>query len=312
MIVKPFTPSSFTLGLEALLARIHPNHPQFTKLEQELKRQQAGDFGEKYIMNELQTLPNNVRLLHNVVLPTVLAIQIDILIITPNGIILLEVKNIKGNVLLKNNPRQLIRTSETGEITIFTHPEIQLEQYMQGMKYFLQQHNISIPVYGAIVFPFNNVQIQREGEGLPILTAKDLPMYIHTLPHQTNSICVQTIASKIMKNIKIKTPFPLCRYYNFDIHSLEPGIRCEKCRQYSIVRQKRTWLCNNCQHTCGRAHKLALREYYMLIGNTITNQQCRQFLKIDNADLAKRILKETCPTRSGSTKNRIYKLPHFP
>ena len=103
MIVKPFTPSSFALGLEALLARLHPSHPQFLKLEQELKRQQAGDFGEKYIMNELQTLPNDVQLLHNVILPTVLAIQIDILIITPNGIILLEVKNIKGTVHLKNN-----------------------------------------------------------------------------------------------------------------------------------------------------------------------------------------------------------------
>lgn len=312
MIVKPFTPSSFTLGLEALLARIHPAHPQFPKLEQELKRQQAGDYGEKYIMNELQTLSMDVQLLHNVILPTVLAIQIDILIITPNGIILLEVKNIKGTVLLKNNPRQLIRTTETGEVTIFTHPEIQLEQYMQGMKHFLLQHNITIPIYGAIVFPFNNVQIQRDGEGLPILMAKDLPMFIHTLPHRTEPISRQNITSKIMKNIKIKTPYPLCRYYKIDINSIQPGIRCEKCRQYSMVRQKRTWQCSNCQHTCVRAHKQALREYYMLIGNTITNQQCRQFLKIDNTDLAKRILQATCTMRSGSTKNRIYKLPHFP
>ena len=303
MIVKPFTPSAFTLGLEALLSRLHPAHPQFPKLEQELKRQQAGDFGEQYVMNELQMLSMDVQLLHNVILPAILAMQIDILIVTPNGIIILEIKNIKGTVLLKNNPRQLIRTTETGEVTVFTHPEIQLEQYMQGMKNFLQQHNITITIYGAIVFPFNNVQIQREGEGMPILTAKDLPMYIHQLPPHTDTTSIQNITNKIMKNIKTKIPYPLCRYYNIDINSLQMGIRCEKCLHYSTARQKRAWRCTNCQHTCLHAHNQALRDYYMLIGNTITNQQCRQFLNIENTDLAKRILKANCHVRSGATKN---------
>ncbi|MFJ7736057.1 nuclease-related domain-containing protein [Lysinibacillus sp. NPDC097287] len=312
MIVKPFSPSPFTLGLEALLARLHPAHPQFPKFEQELKRQQAGDFGEQYIMNELQTLSTDFQLFHNVILPSVFAVQIDILIVTPNGIIILEIKNIKGTVLLKNNPRQLVRTTETGEVTVFTHPEIQLEQYIQGMKHFLQQHNITIPIYGAIVFPFNNVQIQREGEGLPILMAKDLPMYIHTLPLCTESTSIQNITSKIMKNIKTKTPYPLCRYYNIDINSIQMGIRCEKCLHYSMTRQKRTWHCANCQHTCVRAHIQALRDYYMLIGNTITNKQCRQLLNIENTHLAKRILQASCKVRGGSTKNRIYTLPELP
>ena len=311
MIVKPFTPSPFTHGLEALLARLHPAHPQFPKFEQELKHQQAGDFGEQYIMNELQKLSMDIQLLHNVTLPTVLAMQIDVLIITPNGIILLEIKNIKGAVHLKNNPRQLIRTTEDGEVTVFTHPEIQLEQYMHGMKSFLQQHNITIPIYGAIVFPFNNVQIQREGDGLPILMAKDLPMYIHTLPRCNETIFIQNITSKVMKNIKTKTPYPLCHYYNIDTSSIQTGIRCEKCLHFSMTRQKRTWQCTKCQHTCVSAHNQALREYYMLIGNIITNQQCRQFLNIKNTDLAKRVLQATCHVRSGSTKNRIYNLPHL-
>ena len=237
MIAKPFAPSTLTLGLEALLARLHPTHPQFPKPEQELRRQQAGDFGEQYIMNELRMLPTDFQLLHNVTLPTVLAMQIDILIITPKGIVILEIKNIKGTVLLKNNPRQLIRTTETGEVTVFTHPEIQLEQYMQGIKHFLQQHNITIPIYGAIVFPFNNAQIQREGDGLPILMAKDLPMFIHTLPINSESISIQPITSKIMKHLKTKIPYPLCNYYNIDMNAIQTGIRCEKCLHYSMTRQ---------------------------------------------------------------------------
>ena len=307
LIVKPFAPTPLTLGLEALIARLNPEHQEFQKIQQELNRQQAGDFGEEYIMNELKKIDADFQLLHNVTLPSALAMQIDILVITPSGIIVLEVKNIKGHVYLKNYPRQLIRTTQTGEVSVFTHPEIQLEQYMQGLKHFLQRHQITMPIYGAVVFAFNNVQIQREGEGR-ILTAKDLPMYIHTLPTYNESPSIQPIANKIMKYTKNKIPDPLCSYYKIDKASIQKGIRCEKCGKFAMTREKRTWICANCNHSCGHAHIQALRDYHMLIGSTITNQQCRQFLNIKSTDLAKRILKASSVEHSGATKGRIYEL----
>lgn len=138
LIVKPFTSSPFILGLRALIMRLPPTHSQFERLQQELKIKEAGDFGERYIMRILESfsLLQDFRVLHNVILPTTLPMQIDILVVTPNGIILLEIKNIRGQVHFKNNPRQLIRTTEKGDTTVFTHPEVQLEQYMQAMHQF--------------------------------------------------------------------------------------------------------------------------------------------------------------------------------
>jgi len=124
-------------------------------------------------MKELQqiALLNDCHIFHNVIFPSVLPRQIDILLIVPNAIILLEIKNILGTVHFKNGLRQLTRTSKSGEIRVFTHPEIQLEQYIRGMKYFLDTQHVSISIYGAVVFLFKNLNIHREDGRLPIFMA---------------------------------------------------------------------------------------------------------------------------------------------
>lgn len=103
MIVKPFEPFLLTKGLQALVSRLQPTHLQYQKLQQELKNKEAGDFGEQYIMKQLQqiTLLKDCHIFHNVMLPSVLPMQIDILIIAPKAIILLEIKNIRGTVQFK-------------------------------------------------------------------------------------------------------------------------------------------------------------------------------------------------------------------
>lgn len=310
LIVKPFTSSPFIVGFQALIMRLRPTHPQFERLQQELKIKEAGDFGEHYIMRILQSFspPHDFHVFHNVILPTALPMQIDILVVTPNGIILLEIKNIRGQVHFKNNPRQLIRTTEKGDTAIFTHPEVQLEQYMQAMQQFLEAHHISMPIVGAIVFPFNNATIHREGEGLPIMMAKELPVYFHKLSREKYKQSVNDITRTILSHIRDRKPFPLCEYYNIEVGDLQKGIYCENCGQFGMQKLKKGWHCKECQHVSTHAHMRALRDYYMLVGDTITNRDCRYFLHIDSPDVAKRILQKSCVKRSGSGKYTQYNL----
>ena len=310
MIVKPFTSSPYILGLEALILRLSTAHPMVDKLQRELKVKEAGDFGERFIMKELQHFSQhyNFRVLHNVILPTALSMQIDILVITPNGLILLEIKNIKGRVHFKQDPRQLVRINENGDTSVFTHPEVQLEQYMQAMKQFLGAHQISIPIYGAIVFPFNNATIQREGDGLPILMAKELPLYFHKLTGGAHKQSVDDIARIILSHVKKRTPFPLCSYYNIPVDSLQKGIYCEKCSRFGMQKLKKGWSCHACQYVNPHAHVRALQDYYMLVSDKITNSDFRYFMQIDSPDVAKRILQKSCAKRSGSGKNTQYYL----
>jgi hypothetical protein len=310
LIVKPFAPSSLTLGLQALVRRLHPSHPRFTTLQQELKIKEAGDFAEHYILKELEKLPqlSDCHIFHNVMLPTVLPMQIDILVITSSGIIILEIKNIRGTVHFKNDPRQLIRTLDTGEIQVFTHPEIQLEQYIQAMHHFLSKQDIVIPIYGATVFPFNNVEIHREGEGLPIVMGRELPMYLHRLIAKNEGIATTEITNIILSQLQHRKPYPLCRYYQIDPNVLQRGVFCENCGHFGMEKLKRTWLCQRCQHQCTDAHIQALKDYYMLVGDTITNRDCREFLKIECKHVTKRLLKKTLQPSCNSGKLTKYNL----
>lgn len=311
MLVKPFAPSSLTKGLQALVTRLQPTHPQYQSLQQELKNKEAGDFGEQYVMKELQqiALLNDCYIFHNVILPSVFHMQIDILLIVPNAIILLEIKNIRGTVHFKSDPRQLIRTSESGEVHVFTHPEIQLEQYIQGMKHFLDTQHITIPIYGAVVFPFNNVNIHREDGRLPILMAKELPIFLHQHLEKNKETATMTeIKNLILSHLRDRTPFPLCQYYQIDASVLRRGVYCENCGAFGMKKLKIGWHCHICQHRCRDAHIQALKDYYMLVGETVTNRECRDFLMIESEHIAKRILQKLQLPRSGSNKYSSYKL----
>ncbi|MEB2280022.1 NERD domain-containing protein [Lysinibacillus xylanilyticus] len=311
MLVKPFAPSPLTKGLQALVTRLQLTHPQYQSLQQELKIKEAGDFGEQYVMKELQqiALLNDCYIFHNVILPSVFPMQIDILLIVPNAIILLEIKNIRGTVHFKSDPRQLIRTSESGEVHVFTHPEIQLEQYIQGMKHFLDTQHISIPIYGAVVLPFNNVNIHREDGRLPILMAKELPIFLHQhLEKNKETATMTAIKNLILSHLRNRTPFPLCQYYQIDASALRRGVYCEHCGEFGMEKLKIGWHCHMCQHRCRDAHIQALKDYYMLVGETITNRECRDFLMIGSEHIAKRILQKLQLPRSGFNKYSSYKL----
>lgn len=234
--------------------------------------------------------------------------QIDILIITPSGIIILEIKNIRGTLHFKNNPRQLIRTTETGEVHTFTHPEIQLQQYMQAMLHFLDTYHITMPVYGAIVFPFNNVDVHGEGSGLPIVMGKELPLYIYKFITQKLDIAMDDILHIILSQLQQKNPFPLCRYYHIEPSVLQRGVYCENCGQFGMQKLKAIWFCQKCEHRCKEAHVSALKDFYMLVGDTMTNRECRDFLKIDSPYVTKRLMQRLLLTRSGNGKSTKYNL----
>lgn len=180
MILKPFDDAFMVKGLRTLLQRLDVSHPLYAKLSQELQQLEAGDFGEQHIIKQLQKLAYtlDIIILHNVTLPAPVPIQLDVVVITPQDIVIIESKNIRGSIQLKLRPRQMIRTLETGERHIFNHPEIQLEEYVFGLDKFLKRHQIQASVTGLIVFPFNNAEIQYDEGMFPVLMMRELACFL--------------------------------------------------------------------------------------------------------------------------------------
>ena len=310
MIIKPYKEASLTLGLRALAKRLDRKHLLFDQISKELLQAEAGEYGEKFIMKQLEKLSfvMKIYVLHNITLRYPLSFQIDIVVITPYEVILVECKNIRGNVELKNRPRQMIRTLETGERRIFHHPEVQLEECVYNLKKFFNQHHIKVPVNGIIVFPFNNARIDYEDGNFPVLTARELISFLQQRPIKEKCIDAYAISRFLVAHLQSYEVYPLCRYYGIEIEAIQPGVFCPRCQCGQMQWIKRKWICTSCLHTDQKAHLLALQDYGMLIDKNITNKQAQHFLQLSNRHVIKRLLTTSAYHKVGATKQRKYQI----
>lgn len=313
MIVKPFEESSIVAGLRVLARRLDTTHPQYAKISLELQQAEAGDFGEQFLMKQLEKLAYSmdIKVLHNITIHKPVPMQLDIVVITPYDILILECKNIKGAIHLKSKPRQMIRTLDTGTEQIFNHPEIQLEEYVFGLREFFHSHQITVKVSGLIVFPFNNANITYEEGQFPILVMRELSHFIRQhLLRQQQKPCISStrIVQLLLQHHQVFNPFPLCNYYKIDPQFIQKGVYCYHCEQIKMQRFKKKWYCPKCQKFDRLAHIQALKEYQMLVDDCITTTLAKHFLDVPNRHLAKRILQNHCENMTGSNNRTIYHL----
>ncbi|WP_339289182.1 nuclease-related domain-containing protein [Ureibacillus sp. FSL K6-0786] len=183
MLLKPYKTSDYKIALESLLKRLNPGHEKAFKIEEELSLQEAGENGEKHLLTILteNQLPKNTYILHNISIKSIITIQIDIILISPSWCLILEVKNLNGELTFTNNPPQLICVKEDKKLS-YRSPEAQIDQYILGLTTFLEQHQIKVPIYGAIVLPYNNAIIDKPPSKYPLFMGRGIIQYIWSLP----------------------------------------------------------------------------------------------------------------------------------
>ncbi|WP_026023514.1 nuclease-related domain-containing protein [Lysinibacillus boronitolerans] len=105
MFIKPYEEAKMTLGLRALVRRLIPNHPSLDQMKRELLQAEAGEYGEKFIMKQLEklTFTKNFQVLHNITFQHPYSLQLDVVVITQYEVIIIESKNIRGEVELKKS-----------------------------------------------------------------------------------------------------------------------------------------------------------------------------------------------------------------
>ncbi|MBK3494808.1 NERD domain-containing protein [Viridibacillus sp. YIM B01967] len=300
--------------MKSLVYRLSQSHPQYLYIQDEIGRIEAGDKGEEVIMFKLDglNLPYEHYIFHNLNLYIESHIQIDTLIITPYYIMIFEVKNIRGAIELRQNPQQLIRTLENGEIHSFNSPEAQLEEYTHQMKQLFQEQGLIIPVHGAVVFAFASSYIKETSVKTKVLLRNEICSFLHNMKVKESILTVKEL--KAMKNFLLAKhrhyhPYPLCQRYKIEMDHIKTGVICEVCGDVGMQRAYGRWRCHKCGEESRDAHKQTLREYAWLIDSTISNKECRHFLQIDNVDLAKRILMEYSSQKSGKYRYAKYVLP---
>lgn len=291
--------------------RLPEQHVSFPALQSKQAAVQAGFGGEQELdkIFERYSFSMDYRVFHDLSLFSSTPFQLDTLFITPWYAVIFEVKNMSGELLVTDNPPQLIRTSETGQVSRFKSPITQLENNCALFTEWLRYRDFALPVYGAIVLAYPRQHIDVFDTNIPILFPQAVPTFIRKLPTGV-PLLKETIFSNLLSHLhrghRQFIPSPICTTYSIQPEDIRTGVICQNCNRIGMKKYTGGWRCLSCGKTSRHAHKQAIRDWFLLFGGAMRNQDCRRFLQIDRQQTAHRLLTSMPLERKGSYRNRTY------
>jgi hypothetical protein len=320
MISKKRTIPLPILKLQALHRRTPSNHPKFPIIKENLSKRLSGYKGEKNIDYPLSFLSEkDYYILHDLCISdSTHYFQLDSLVISTNFMIILEVKNIAGEIYFDPIFHQLIRTID-GKETVLDDPIIQISrQELQLIKWLRKNHFPKIPLLSLVVFTHPKALLRTSPENLDLNQKVIHLNFLQTKfiqlekEYSTESMSLKDIKRMIKLLKKQHTPLdqPILEQYGIHYDELLKGVFCPSCHHLPMERAYGAWYCPQCKNKVKDAHITALKDYFLLCGAEITNKNARGFLKISSPYFASRLLHSMNLPSDGTTKNRIYYLSY--
>lgn len=272
---------------------------------------EAGIGGEERVAQELRkhTFTFEHHIFHDLSLTSINTFQMDHFFKTPYYGVILETKNIGGSLEFKDHPPQLIRTREDGHKDGFESPVVQLERNCELLTEWLKRRQIHLPIYGAVVLAYPKQIVSLPPAKTELLFPSMVPDFIKKLPVQGKKLdkdVFNWLSSELLNSHHFFIPKPISESYKIPIADFQPGVRCNRCGKIGMVKQPRTWYCPKCMMKDSLAHEREFLEWFLLFKRTITNKECRDFLMVDDIQVAKRMLQSMDWGFSGTFRNREY------
>lgn len=316
MFLNSFEKPIDLLQLEAADRRVKPNHPQKQKIFADYKKKLGGYFGEKEVHYYLQSLnKDQYHIIHNIRLNVSNQyFQIDFLILTTSYFVILEVKNFIGKVTF-NDFNQMILTKHDQTQESIQNPITQSERQVLHLQNWLLQNGFPyIPIYSYVVFSSpTTLLINNSGNqdvSKKIISGSNIVPVITNLSKVSGKQVIKTneirkISTKLLKaHTPLKTDILL--KYQIRQDELLKGFQCPACSNIPLIRKKSLWSCPNC-HYLGKHNFIQdINDFYLLVGETLTNKQLREFLHISSRSTANYLLQKAGYRETGKTRGRKY------
>lgn len=314
MILKAGSPPYKLLGLEAFQRRLSVEYCRDMDVKEKIRIANAGINGERVLeatFNKYQ-LTFEHAIYHGLNLRSTGYFQIDNLFISRQGAFILEVKNIRGRIRFSEETNQLIRTLDNGQEDAFECPSVQLKRNRYLLEDWFHQRNLSIPIRTAVVFPNPRQLIENVRPDLTILFPNEVPALLREL--ELNSPIIDSTTFSLMAKALLKghtdyNPYPMCNSFRINPTEIRSGVRCEKCGKLGMLRVFRAWGCPVCKYVSRTAHIQAIKDWFMLMSDTMTNRECREFLHIPKNYTASRLLEDLPLEACGVNRGRYYRFP---
>lgn len=303
--------SQHYLFMEALVRRIYENDAEAAVFHEEFYRLQAGLSGEMKLKNQLADYPFKSEhcILYNLecINERGFSHQIDALLITPHFVLLLEVKQISGQLFYKQAVHEFSRKTSNGLEENLRNPFDQIFRHKLFIEEVLRQHQLSIPVLNLVVISNYRARIDTSLEKMPILHLSGLPAHLENLyqlypPTPISPFAIQDIF------LKLKQPLPARRQITKD--RLKPGIFCTNCdSKQAMYYHHGYWHCLDCKAKSITVLLDALSDYRLLISERLSNRTFRQYTGMNCRHAAGRILQKLNLQKTGYSRSVIYIIP---
>jgi ribosomal protein L37AE/L43A len=323
LIKKPRTKPLKLLKLDAILQRLVHNHLKHGELQIEFARYSAGYRGEVALNYYLHDLDENSYLVfHDLRLPRdrdkekKYYFQIDCLILHSSFGVLLEVKNLSGDLYFDHHFDQMKRT-KNGVDETFPDPVNQVQQQKMYLESWLKRNLFpKIPLYSLVVLTnpksFITLSPHYGKKAAQIIRAKGLANKVQQISTYHQEILTKKdlskITSKLLKQHERHNP-DLLKTYNINHTDIITGVFCPGCNHIPMRRERSTWVCSKCNSKSKDAHIRAIQDYAVIFYEPVKNKTLRRFLHIDSTTCMKNLLRSMNLTPSGLTNSATYQLP---
>ncbi|WP_394218384.1 nuclease-related domain-containing protein [Halobacillus trueperi] len=312
MIIKQRTFPRDIEQLQAIERRLPESHPQMPKVKEHLKTRLSGHKGELALNFPLSYLSEHYHIFHHLRLyDGTHYFQIDCLILTDQWILIVEAKNIGGELFYNQRFNFLSRTWDDGPQT-FSDPVLQVRRHRRQLQQWLHLKDFpDIPIYCLVANSHPGTSINTDDPSLDIVIRTEaLPEKVEEIDrNHTGERLTQTLTNFISKEIlesDLPTDYDYMKELSVNNSDIKKGVFCTGCQRLAMVWEYGRWKCNKCSHRDKLAHHPALRDFCLLNGPKITNKRVRGFLLIKSPTIAQGILKKTCVRYEGTKKSRVY------
>ncbi|MBT2738411.1 nuclease-related domain-containing protein [Bacillus sp. ISL-7] len=317
MFVKELTLPLNLLKAEALEKRMPLNHPKLNALRLFIKNLRSGYNGERKIHYYLgQIPPKRFLIIHDLRLPYGEGyFQIDALLLSPRGILMIDGKNHSGKLTIEKN--QMIQDYLDNRV-IYENPIAQAQRHNILLTYFLEKHQIPpIPIDSLVSICKSSTEVcispGYTAAQKKVCRVGDLLGKIDVFYHQQNKNQIENKTIEKIKKLFLKNHTPLITdiLQKFGIIKSEiiTGVQCPNCFQFPMKYKRKIWCCPTCQFISQDAYIDAIREYFFLHTPSFTNMEIRNFLHLPSTRITAYFLSSLNFPYTGTTKGRIYYPP---
>jgi hypothetical protein len=319
LLVKARTIPDKIKLLKALLRRLPMDHPKRYLVEKELKRREAGFWGEKEVDKKLLRIDQSrYYIICDLRLPNGdgTFFQIDTLVLSSQFILIIESKNISGTLYFELTTHQFYRIKDNSEKEVFSDPVSQARLHLQQLRDWFQRNKISSLPFEFLVTSTNphslfHLTPTNHHNADKICNIAALTWEIDELGEQyKQDIITDKELRKICKTLtKAHTPLTnsgILQQFGIEKSVLLLGVHCPECEYLPLTYQVGKWYCLKCNKFFKDALTDSLDDYFILINPTISNSEFRRFFQISSPLMANRKLKSLNLQALGTNKGTYY------